>query len=270
MNQPTSSNVNFGYVQSKNKNNTSPPKPTLNLVDNIVRFGFKNNNEQKETKKINEDANIEPGEIKENIIKEKKEIIKDNIVKEEKEEIEDKKKEKNEEKKDKPKVKKETIFVKSLFDNNIIDTNNNNSIFTQKLFQNNNKNSGTSSSSFGLFSNKNNNMFNSFFDNKKTEELFFKNNGIENSSKSFVSNSNNKNFSLFGNEPNVSGMFNTNTNTNNKKETDIKQTLNNKINDGNILNADPQKKEDNTKTLFQFSSIVTTNPFTNTNTNTDV
>ena len=69
MSLPTSSNVNFGYVQSKNKDNTSPPKPALNLVDNIVRFGFNNNNEQKETKKSNEDSNIEPGEIKENIIK---------------------------------------------------------------------------------------------------------------------------------------------------------------------------------------------------------
>ena len=218
-------NVKFGINEDKGSKNelySSPKKNSLNLVDDVVKFGYEENkivDEEKNEIEQNDEMDLEQGEIKEN--NEKPESENDNLNKIK----EDKKEEK----------KKEIIFNKKLFDYNEPEKGKE-TFFTQKLFQNNNeKNINQGKSLFGDLFNKTNNNFNTFFDNKKTEEMFFKGNNVKN-----------------------------NQTETEKEENEIKPTLNDMIKEGGIFNNDSQKKENNNINIFT-NSLNNINPFNSNN-----
>ena len=301
-NQPVSSTQNaiFGFVENKNDINTTPQKTNnFKLEEHNIKFGFISENENKKIiaeDNKDENMNIEPGEIIDN---ENGEIKEDNIeiiIKEKNEEAiqnkkddkkddtkkEDKKKEEKKDKNDKKdkkkeieKIKPESYFQKSLFNNDENMQVEGSSLFSQKLFQNNtndnNNNQQNNSNSLfnGLFKNKSFSLnFNSPNNDQKIEENFFAKNKISSS----LINSNKE--SLFGDEGKKSGTFtmfsqeskNTINNESNK-ENDKKPTLGEIIREGGVFNADSQKKtekdqnqikestKDNTNTLFSSLSF---------------
>ena len=201
-------NVKFGFIPNNKENIDTPKKNKFALDSNNIKFGFFDSNDKNNQNDIIDEQNnqynqdemdIEPGEIKEDIKMDKinenediKVIIKEDNKEEENDIKEEKKDQKTDEKKDesdKKEVKKEIIFDKSLFDEQ--QGQDNNSFFNQKLFQNNKneQNENKNKSLFGgLFDNNNINIFNSGFDNKKTEEMFLKNNNVSNIFSPFSSN----------------------------------------------------------------------------------
>jgi len=133
--------IQFGFKETQNINDKGEIKSTpkkeenLKLVDNIIKFGYVENKDNKEKENNME---IEPGEIKD---EEDKEIKEEQKI----------------EKPEKKEEKKESIFTKSLFNNNEDSSNNQmqSSIFNQKLFQNVDSNKNNLESNINLFPDKN-------------------------------------------------------------------------------------------------------------------
>ena len=201
-------------------NNLVVEQKELKLDDNNVKFGFnKNNNDNKEME-------IEPGEIKD---EEKKEEIKEKTeVKEEKEE------------------NKVPIFTGSLFNNDKNNNSNNqgqSSIFDQKLFQNKIEDNNINININLLPENK----INSIFENtQNAQETFLKNNI------SLMNNNSNNN-----NTEQPSPIFNINIQNNSEINPETLKTLNDKIKEGDIYNADSAKKTQTNPNLNIFSTLNT-------------
>ena len=221
--------IKFGFKGTQNINDKgeidSIPKKeeNLKLVDNIIKFGYIENKDNKEN-----NMEIEPGEIKD---EDDKEIKEDQKIEEP---------EKKEE-------KKESIFTKSLF-NNTEDISNNqvqSSIFNQKLFQNVDPNKNNSENNLNLFPNKNINSL--FGSTNKTQETFLKNNislippsnqTITTNITNIISNPDTQNSEI------PSAAFGTQNNPQNLK------TLNDMIVNGDVYNADSAKKTKTNPNIF--------------------
>ena len=201
-------------------NNSNVEQKEIKLDDNNVKFGFNINNID------NKEMEIEPGEIKD---EEKKEEIKE--IKEDKEE------------------NKIPIFTGSLFnnDNNTSNNQKQSSIFDQKLFQNNdvdkNKNKIEDNNINININLLPETKINSIFDNTQNAQETFLRNNI-----SLMNNNNN-------NTEQPSATFNIQNNS--EINTESLKTLNDKIKEGDIYNADSAKKTQTNPNLNIFSTLNT-------------
>ena len=266
--------IKFGY----NPDNNNKEKEHLVVLNDKIKFGFMGNEANKEIEikednnnKIEEiaenkeiinneiDMDIEPGEIKQ---EENKEInLEPGEIKQEenKEIIIEQKENKN--------IKKESLFSKSLFDDN---TNNNqsSSIFNMKLFNLNNENNDTQNNIQQSTINNDKSLFgdlfksekiNSISDNKNIQEIFLNNN------KSLMPNENNNTTTESMTTQNI--FINSNNNNNNNSQipsatfgvqsseaTESNQpklkTMNEMIREGSIFDADSAKKTKDNNIIF--------------------
>ena len=237
--------VMFGFKETQNKNDkdeidSTPKKENLKLVDNIIKFGYVENKENKEN-----NMDVEPGEIKE---EENKEIKEDQKV----------------ESQDKKEEKKESIFTKSLFNNNEDSSNNQmqSSIFNQKLFQNAEHNKNNIESNINLFPDKNINPL--FASTNQTQETFLKNNislippssqTITTNISNIITNPDTQNSEI------PSAVFGTQNNPQNMK------TLNDMIIEGDVYNADSSKKTQTNPNIFTTINPLVSNEDSNLNNN---
>ena len=223
--------IQFGFKETQNINDKGEIKSTpkkeenLKLVDNIIKFGYVENKDNKEKENNME---IEPGEIKD---EEDKEIKEEQKI----------------EKKKKKEEKKESIFTKSLFNNNEDNSNNQvqSSIFNQKLFQNVDSNKNNLESNINLFQDKNINPL--FGSTNKNQETFLKNNislippsnqTITTNLTNIITNPDTQNSEI------TSAAFGTQNNPQNLK------TLNDIIIEGDVYNADSAKKTQTNPNIF--------------------
>ena len=199
-------------------NNSNVEQNEIKLDDNNVKFGF--NKDIKDNKEME----IEPGEIKDE---------------EKKEKIEEKKEEKEE--------NKIPIFTGSLFnnDNNTSNNQRQSSIFDQKLFQNNDVDKNK-------IEDNNINININLLPETKINSIF---DNTQNAQETFLRN----NISLMNNNSNInnteqpSATFNIQNNS--EINTESLKTLNDKIKEGDIYNADSAKKTQTNPNLNIFSTL---------------